>query len=451
MNLSLQNRLLFAATFILAAFLGVTGLVLNNAYKASAITALNDRLQVHVYALLTAAELNDNFELDLPGDLPEPRFATIGSGLFAVIKNDNNQEVWRSASSIGAELPFSFTQGSGDQRYHQLKINHDTKILALSHSVEWEINETTSKTYHFYVAEDLAILNEQTQQFSKSLWTWLTVSGVLLLATQAIILGWSLSPLRQVEKDLTRIENGKTDKLTGNYPKELRGLTNNLNSLITSTQKHMERYRNTLGNLAHSLKTPMAVLRGAADDDTKHDELRLIIREQIQRMDKHVDYQLKRASTSGSATLSHSVEIYPIAKKIINALNKVYADKNITSELNIDKNTQFFGDEGDLLELIGNLSDNAYKFCKDHIKINAYLSDQETNHSSLILEFEDNGPGIAPDKIKELIQRGQRGDEMTEGQGIGLAMVNEIINIYNGSLTIKQGTTGNNVIMVTFQ
>jgi two-component system sensor histidine kinase PhoQ len=258
--------------------------------------------------------------------------------------------------------------------------------------------------------------------------------AVLLLAVQGAVLRWSLAPLRQVAEDLSAIESGEHQQLEGHYPREMRGLTDNLNALLAGQREHLDRHRHTLSDLAHSLKTPLAVIRGEMEKAPSPAELPALIGEQVRRMSEIVDYQLQRAATSGRLPLSAPLSVAAAARKIGGSLNKVYADKGVNCQIQVAEDADFHGEEGDLLEVLGNLLDNAYKWCKQRVLVTANL-DQD---GGLRLSVEDDGPGITPQKAEAVLQRGVRGDSSSPGYGIGLAIVQDIVRVYGGKLQIEK-------------
>lgn len=438
---SLNTRLLMAASLVLAAFLGITGIILDRAFRTSAESALQDRLQGNIYALLSAAELDASGQLRLPDGLPEARFSTPGSGLYAEVRGADGTQVWRSSSALGLQIPFTTTLSAGERRLETLTIADGIVLSALSFGVAWEANQGNARDYIFSVAENLDGMHTQVQSFRRSLWGWLIGVALVLLAVQGSILRWSLAPLRQVTADLAEIEAGRRTELIGQYPRELRGLTDNLNALIRHERSHLQRYRHTLDDLAHSLKTPLAVLRGTLGEGKSNQEFQRNVQEQVDRMSQIVQYQLQRAATSGRTALTAPIAVAEAVQKVTTSLDKVYADKQVTCSVLIDDKVFFHGDEGDLLELLGNLLDNAYKFCQSKVAVSAQLIDHDYR-TRLVFYVEDDGPGIPPDMAQSVLQRGVRMDTVTPGQGIGLAVVQDIVRIYEGTLEIGSSPLG---------
>lgn len=448
MNASLNTRLLVASSVVLAAFLGTTGLVLDNAFRASAESALRDRLQNQLYALLAATDVDDHSALKLPTDLPEPRFSQVGSGLYAEVVDAEGRVLWRSRSMLGLDIPFPKSPAVGKRSFVPVQAKNGTQLMSLGFTVSWETHAGAGRLYGYRVAENLAAIETQMRRFRANLWGWLGAAAVLLLVVQTAILRWSLAPLRQVANDLRAVESGFAQRLHGNYPRELRSLTGNLNALLESAESHLRRYRDSLGNLAHSLKTPLAVLRGALDGARDDATLRRTAQEQLTTMTQLIDYQLQRAAASGRASLATPVAVKPVVEKIIAALVKVYADKHIETQIEVDPALTFHGDEGDLTEMLGNVLDNACKWCRQRVGVHA--SRPQSGAPQLELLIEDDGPGIPEAERARILERGARADRTTPGHGLGLAMVADTVMLYRGSVHIENRLAGGLTVILRF-
>ncbi|MGF1528794.1 MAG: ATP-binding protein, partial [Candidatus Competibacterales bacterium] len=259
-----------------------------------------------------------------------------------------------------------------------------------------------------------------------------------LLAAQGLVLRWSLTPLRQVAREIQDIEAGRQLTLAGHYPAELQPLTRNLNQLVSRSRDHLERYRNTLGDLAHSLKTPLAVLGSSLE--TGADDLKHTVREQVVRMNQTVDYQLQRAAAAGRIALTAPVPVSAAAQQIVHSLAKVYSDKGLDFQWQVADELVFNGDRGDLLEVLGNLMDNACKWAAKTVRLRAWPL---ATSGDVVLVVEDDGPGIPDHRRATILQRGVRADPHTAGHGIGLAVVRELVeDIYRGQLTIDDSPLG---------
>ena len=223
------------------------------------------------------------------------------------------------------------------------------------------------------------------------------------------------------------------------HPRELEPLTDSINAFIESERENLERQRNTLADLAHSLKTPIAVLRTQLDNTADPDALRQELDVQLKRMNNLVSYQLARAASSGHKLFSAAVEIEPHAEEIVRGLEKVYASKGVICEFEIDPRARFHGETGDLQELMGNLLENAFKWARSRVLLTVEVgATAPQRRAGLFLAVDDDGPGIAEDDVAKVLQRGVRGDERVQGHGIGLSIVQDLIRDYRGELQVKR-------------
>lgn len=443
---SLRTRLLLVSAVVLAGFLGLTGLALDRAFSASAESALRERLQGHLYALLAAADLNASNRLELPVELPEPRFNLIGSGLVAEVRDAAGVSVWRSRSALGVDFAAATNAAPGERVYTQ-STDGVAPRLTLSLATRWEVGGQP-RVYVFHVAERLDEYQAQIRQFRRGLFGWLAAATVLLLVAQALILRWGLAPLRRVASDLSEMEAGRAQALSGRYPTELQPLVDNLNALLAGARTHLQRYRDTLGNLAHSLKTPLAVLRGSVEAKAPVEELRAVAQEQLQNMNEIVEYQLQRAAAAGRTALSAPLPAAPAVGKLLAALEKVYASKSLRMDIDIAPGVMFRGDEGDLLEVLGNVADNACKWASSRVRVEARNESGGAEGPRFLLRVEDDGPGIPDDQVQRVRARGARADAAMPGHGLGLAVVQEIVELYDGELVILRSPLGGAAVEV---
>lgn len=434
---SIHSRLLIASSLVLAGFLGVTGFALDQAFQNSAETATRQNLQSRIYALLAAADADEQGRLLLPEHLPEGRLSEPDSGLYAQVMAADGNLFWQSASLVGRTLEKSSPQKPGERHFHILN-NGEGRLSALDYGVSWEDDKGDEQQYTFVITEDMGPVELEHSQFRQSLWRWLGGLAIVLLLAQGWILRWGLHPLRGVALDLKKIQQGEASELRGSYPRELKGLTSSLNDLLAHAGSVQQRYRNSLDDLAHSLKTPLAFLRSVAEDRHKPcAQLRQVASEEVDRMDAIVQRQLQRAAASGRMTLAKPVCIASVAQRLLTSLEKIYRHKGLLAEQQLPSELMFQGDEGDLMEILGNLLENAFKFASTHVRISGQYIE-----SGLQLIIEDDGPGIPATELENLIQRGMRADEAVPGQGIGLAVVDEIVGLYDGKLELSASELG---------
>lgn len=439
---SLNRRLLTSVFVLLIVFFGLTIAALDLLFRDLSARSLRESLDAQLVALVGACEPDDHGNVLPVGPLAEARLKQPGSGLYAEIRTRRGIELWRSPSVIGTDIDFGSGVAPGAQRYERRQLADGSQVMALSSGLDWEIAPGESRDFVFSVATDLAPYESQLQRYRGQLLGWFLGLAILLLIALAVLLRWVLKPVRRIEAEIREIEAGSRDSLSLQLPRELGGLAANLNALLTSERRRAERYRNTLGNLAHSLKTPLAVMRSSATTADAHARQRLID-EQIDRMDRIVQHQLKRAAATGASVVGRSaVAVQPLLAELRAALLKVYSGKDLLFELEVAAGAQFAGDRGDLFELLGNLLDNACKWCRARIAVGVQRAVDGAGRPQLRIVVEDDGAGIATHDRQRILERGARADEVVPGQGLGLAIVQEIVALYEGRLDIGDSRLG---------
>ncbi|NOQ94483.1 MAG: GHKL domain-containing protein [Methylophaga sp.] len=435
-KLSLSNRLLLAVSFVLSAFLGLSAFSLNNAFQASADSAQRKQLDIIKISLLTALEFDEAGLITLEKAI-NPNFNIPNSGLYAQVTT-GREIVWQSHSMLGMFLALPEHPGKDNETFSTIQLNDDeATLLNLAFGITWENEQGKEFSYTLNVSQDLDTIMKQKANFQLSLWYSLGGTGLMLLIAQAFILRWGLRPLHDVAIDLNAIESGEHQRLSKHYPKELNQLTQNINTLLDHEHSRRERYKNSLADLAHSLKTPLAVMRGEFETNHNTETLRNTAHEQLDRVAALVDYQLQRAATEGQSSLQAPVSLGEIIHKILGSLDKVYQSKNIHRKYQISHDIFIHADEGDMYELLGNLLENAYKYCNKHVAIFV-----ETQSESIEITIDDDGNGIPEEAQNDIIKRGKRLDTQKEGHGLGLAIVSDIIEAYQGSITIERSHLG---------
>jgi len=439
---SLSTRVALSAGVVLIIFLGLSAFALERAFRDSARSVRQERLTAQVYLLMAATEVNAQGALSLVNGPPDPRLDMPRSGLYAYIMSANGDIVWRSKSALSAEPPKLAALRPGEQRFEQQQNDDGSAFFIEGFGVSWS-TPGGNYPFTFAVAEDLTAFDEQIAVYRRTLLTWLGAMAVLLVAVQWLTLRWGLRPLRKVADELGRLEQGEQSQITGDYPTELSRLTDNLNRLITHERARQKRYRDALADLAHSLKTPLAVLRGELGEHKDRRDPNTA-REQVDRMNRIVSYHLQRASASGQRALATPIALKPAVERLLAALSKVHADKGVKAEIDISPSVRFAGDEGDLTEILGNLLDNAFKWCARQVRVRARV-----NGGQLTLTVEDDGSGIAPSDAQRVLERGVRTDETVPGHGIGLAVVRDIAEAYEGGVEIARSALGGAAVSVT--
>lgn len=242
---SLSTRLLASVSVLLIVFFGITIVALDLVFRDLSERAIRDRLEVQVLALLSASEEDSSGGLR-PEQLAEARFDHPNSGLYGEILRSDGYPSWRSNSLTGTGLEFPAQVKSGERRFGQVRRGDGLLVLALSMGFDWQFNNGVTRPFVFSVAENLEPYYAQLNRFRVQLFGWFGVLILLLLGAWAVLLRRLLAPLRRVEREIEAIEVGNLTELGGGYPRELLGITTNLNALLRSERERLARYRNTL-------------------------------------------------------------------------------------------------------------------------------------------------------------------------------------------------------------
>jgi len=434
---SLSRRLLVSVSVPLALFFGVMMLVLDTSFRALSEHSLQELLDSQMVSLIAAADPQpDGSYAPTPQEL-DPRLRTPRSGLYAQIRSQHH--LWRSPSTAGRSSDFGALLVPGQRSdLTYTTFGHD-RVAIESRAIQFADDPSGKRTLTFSVAVSLSPYEEELWRFRRELIEWFIGLMLALLVTLAALLRWVLGPVRRMEREIHEVEEGRSETLGAGYPRELSGVATNLNALLVGERKRVARYRDTLGNLAHSLKTPLAVMRASLSSSAPAGP----VGAEIDRMTGIIEHQLKRAAASGGALLGQApVEVAQVAAELRSTLLKVYAGKDLSLELAVAPATLFVGDRGDLTELLGNLLDNACKWCRSRVRLTASSDESAGPRERLNLVIEDDGPGISADDRARVLERGVRADQNVPGHGLGLAMVHDTVDLYGGQLSIDASPLG---------
>ena len=444
--LSLRTRLIVLAVILLTVSFGLVGFALDSAFQRSSEAGLQTRMESLVYLVLAATEVSDDGSLVFDDDPGDPRLRQPGSGIYAIVSGENDR--WVSASSLGVDLPQPVQIRTGQNDF--LQATDETGFYyTFRYGVSWELPQNLLLPVTVSILVDPVELQPELQAFRTGLWQSLGLTGLILMLAQVILLALGLRPLQRITENISGIESGDLERLEGNFPKELEPLQRNLNHLLETEKANQGRYRNALDSLAHSLKTPLSVIRSSLPSDGSAKTVAM--ESAVSDMQHLIATRLQRAAASSRSSNAPAVDVKTQLERLVLTLNRVYSQELINIDVMIDPDLEFFGEQRDLLELTGNLLDNACKYGDGQLRISAQTLDSEDSRAGIRLQVDDNGPGIAEDKREQLLKRGVRGDERVEGDGLGLAIALEIVNAYRGDIAITRSDLGGACISVTLK
>lgn len=443
---SLRVRLILAGGVLSLVFMVAMLPALQSAFSLALRESIEQRLASDVTTLISAAQV-DGDQLRMPALLPDEEFNLPDSRLLGFIYDRNSQLVWQSRATHQSDIHYTPRyDGQGTVFTHIHEVNG---VEYFVYDVEVKLLAGKSAAYSFVAVQPVDDYKRIVQGLRERLLLGFGAALVVLLLLLWGGLTWGFRALRQLSVELDQIESGARDSLSEQHPRELLRLTNSLNRLLRSEREQRQRYRDSLGDLAHSLKTPLAVLQGVSEVIAKRPqdlEQARVLQTQIERMSQQISYQLQRASLRKSGLVRHREALRPVVDSLTNTLDKVYRDKRVIVELQIAADAQVPMERNALLELLGNLLENAYRLCLGRVRIDLRESPQ-----GLELWIEDDGPGVPVDQRARILQRGERLDRQNPGQGIGLAVVMDIMDSYDGQLRLEDSTLGGAAFKVRFR
>ncbi|MFT4809219.1 MAG: two-component system sensor histidine kinase PhoQ [Paraglaciecola sp.] len=437
-NLSLRLRSFAAAVLALLIFIPLTAVTLEQAFNGSLSQSMLQQLRVQSLTLISEFELdNTGSQAEMPEQLYNDQFNIPGSGLYAFIQSHDGM-LWQSLSTLNWQQQPEFVAPDIGAEVFIEDFSMQNNYFLYAYTAEFETSEGYQPV-SFYILQDKQVFNTEKSKFANTLWNWLGLIALLLLILLLVSLNAALLPISRLNKQIRQAESGQLDRIDQRYPPELEKLKSSINNLLDTEQQQRSRYKNSLSDLAHSLKTPLAVLSGTAGLPEQ-------AKEPISQINLQIQRQLKRAVAGTTSTFGQAIPIKPVVEKLFNAMDKVYADKKLTLTHDIQhQELGFNGDMTDLMEILGNVLDNACKAAVKQVSLSTF-----TSLNKLLIHIEDDGPGIPKDKREQLLERGTRLDSYKEGQGIGMAVVADLVSAYQGQLEVKQSDLGGAKLTLIF-
>ena len=441
---SLGMRVMLSAFFVLFIFNLIVIAVLDHANKNKVIKNYSEQLELQLYNLLAVSEY-ENGEIQISSFFNDKRLNKKDGDLIAIIIDDTDKRVWDSFSAKRIVFENPPQSELGKPKAELSETTYKQKYLIQSLTTIWD-SEQNAQQLTFLVGLNIKSYADEISEYRKKLiiGSLIVIASVLVL--QGIILFFGFQSLNKITEDLKEVSLGNKNSLDGRYPKELQSVSLAINQLIESERSQKDRYQKSLADLAHSLKTPLSVLQSHSE----RLENKSLFSEQIERLDQIISYQLQRAAHSGSALAVTPIAVKDVIKEINKALEKVYRDKKVSLVLKITKDSLFYGDKNDLMELLGNLMDNAYKHCREKLLVTVKF-EKNKNQRRLYMSIEDDGLGVDESDREFILQRGARMDSLNPGQGIGLAVVVDIVKSYKGDISITESDLGGACFKLAFK
>ncbi|AKR54746.1 Sensor histidine kinase [Devosia sp. H5989] len=426
---------LFSAVWLIVALAG-TAFLLSGLYSQALDTSLSETLDFHLETLVgRALEAGDPRSDAI--DLGDPRFDRPASGWYWAIRDPQGNVLNLSPSLVSMQVPvISSPFDATSKRTEATKDDFGTEIRVNEREVT-----VNGQPLRVLVTGNLDEIFQLVDDFRSQALIVLGAVGAMLAIMSFIVARFALRPINQLRTAVERVREGESESVTGQFPREIAPLADEVNQLLNSNAQIIERARNQVGNLAHGLKTPLAVLRNEAAAAPK-DGLSRIVLSESDKMTQLVSAYLDRARLAArTAIVGKKADAAILVSRLARVMQKLHPDRTIDFRRPDASLPWFRGDEGDLEEMAGNLLDNACKWAGDQVRVSLVTDRREAN-PMLVVRIEDDGKGLTEEEASKVLRRGVRLDEKTPGSGLGLDIVKELVDVYGGSLQLGRSDLG---------
>lgn len=448
---SLAFRLFATAAAWTLIVLPLAGIIIYQLYRADIQASFDGRIEKLVNAIAIDSLSSGGQEPVTPVNRYEPLFEETHSGWYWQIRplDDVTGNRLVSASLATAALPSPMEEKIKPDANGARWMDTSGPVgepIRMVEVVDTNNHVENASRYSVIVAGPVDWLESRNTTFLTRLAVALALAGLGLLAVTVFQIRFGLLPLRAVEHGLTDIRSGKVDRLEGDLPVEIEQLQTELNALLRSNQEIVERARTQVGNLAHALKTPLAVITNEAREDKS--TLGAKVAEQAALMRDQVSLYLDRARMAARVSVIGRVtDVASVVGPLQRALERIHRERGIAITVNCPPGLRFQGERQDLEEMLGNLLDNACKWAGGNVYLTAGKKSREgreprTGASRIVLTVEDDGPGLTEEQRKRIGKRGLRLDETKPGSGLGLSIVTDLVQLYHGDFSLDQSSHG---------
>ena len=440
-RVSLVGRLIFLASTWSLAVLVAAGVALSSLFSQATTTRFDDDLAERVDGLLAGTSVVKGTLV--PPAMTDPQSLRVysgeywqitepvGAGFHALLRS---RSLWDHALGPPPAGAGVLAKDPGQMVFYDAAgpLKQSLRVAALQGRLTGVAGPVV-----FMEAADRSPIDRSVRTFATTIAVALIILGAGLIAAIFVQVRVGLRPLFALRREVSAVRRGESDRVTSIYPVELEPLASELNALMAHNQEVVERQRTHVGNLAHALKTPLSVL--LAEAARGRGELSRTVTRQAEAMRRQVDHHLRRARAAArSQGPGERTFVAPVLDELARTLERIFQDKGVIIDPRAPDELCYLGERQDLLEMVGNVLENACKWCRRTVRVRALARSAR----DFTLTVEDDGPGLAPELRAEVIQRGARIDETSPGSGLGLSIVDELVRAYGGSLELGESELG---------
>ncbi|MDP8567230.1 sensor histidine kinase [Methylophilus aquaticus] len=421
---SLRKQLSLGLTLSLVGLLTLQWAVVTFTIDHMIQSQMAARMQQEAEGILAGVTVNGRGQLVLAPHVMTPSYQRPFSGRYFIVMLGTQKAQSRSWWDV--ELPVS-ALNVGEEQVTHVTGPESQPLLLLGHGYRKQ-----QQTVTIYIAESLVEMQQSLRMFHWLYGVFSLLGLLALLVLQRWIVVNTLNPLQQIKENLAKVASGELQQIHASGPAEVMPLVNEFNRILKSASHKTRRSRLAIGNLAHGLKTRLAQLQLLSADATAESDAQL--RQMVQSCSadiyQDVERELKRARLMGDVYSSQTTDLEVELPKLVATLQKIYSEKTVAFAWQHDGQARVMVDREDMLELLGNVLDNAFKWCRSQVQLTISV------HSAIHITVEDDGPGSHAPALETLLQRGMRMDESKPGSGLGLAIVQDIVQHYQGNVVL---------------
>lgn len=436
---SLRARLIIVAAIWVALGVAVAGVLLSAVFKDFLVEQFYDELHVHLDELQGLMEFDDNGQFRLQRPLSDPRYIAPLSGFYWEIQKDG-RILSRSTSLEGASMLTVPADGGTDAQVHTHSIAGPTGELLIAERLRWL--DATKQPLRIIIGTDKRVLDHELEKFNKVLFWALGGFALSMVAAAALLLLYAMAPFAHLRAALAKVRGNAAPNLSGKFPDEVQPLIDDLNNLLSASGEQILRARAQAGNIAHALKTPLAILVDEAHQLAQKGDQQsaAVVQEQSRRMQSQIDYQIARARTAASRSKpGMAASLTETAASVVRALERLHADRRLRIDNIIPPGVIVSCEVQDLNEILGNLIDNACKHARTKVALRL-VDNGAPGFVEIVVE--DDGPGLPPEAWDVVFNVGEQWSEQASGSGLGLAIVRDLVQLYGGKITLGQSELG---------
>lgn len=425
---SLSGRLLLGALFWTAVATSMGGYLFSIAFQEHVVDQTDQELTRIIDTMMGVTEIAVDGQIGFTRSVFDPRFERAYSGWYWQIQ-ESESSMLRSRSLWDETLSSDLSVDQFEPVIREAIGPGGQNIRLMEMDV---ILPESEKRYRFSAATETKQMIESMQSFDQMLVTSLGFITLAIVVGVVVQLWFGLRPIREIGENLEDVRSGKSHHLKGDWPREIDPLAEEINALIHHNEQIVERARTHVGNLAHALKTPLSVIVNESESSKIGSHGKTIAR-QASEMKSHIDHHLKRARVAAGGR-GNAIDVDEAVHAIIRTMKRIHSDKAIVFRTNLEDGLKFEGIREDLVDLLGNVVDNACKWAKSEVAVSVKAAEAGPRGPFLQIIIEDDGKGVSAAELPQLFERGQRFDEHVPGTGLGLAIVRDVSEMYGGKV-----------------